>query len=98
MEKSILKEKESMENATKLAVEAIANIRTVASLCQEPHVVARYTSEIEAADKFCQKKTRLRGLVFGFGQTTPLMCYAFSFYYGGTLVASGELRYENMIK
>lgn len=75
METSSLKEKESMENASKLAIEAISNIRTVASLCQEPHVVNRYTVEIEKADKFCYKKTRLRGIVFGLGQTMPLMCY-----------------------
>jgi ATP-binding cassette subfamily B (MDR/TAP) protein 1 len=75
MQNGALKEKEAMENATKMAVEAISNIRTVASLCQEPHVLRRYAVEIEKVDEFCRKKSRLRGSVFGLGQAIPMVCY-----------------------
>lgn len=98
VEKSNLKEKEAMENATKLAVEAISNIKTVASLGQEKHVLNRYTSEIENVDSFCQKKSRFRGFVFGLGQTVPLMGYGMSLWYGGLLIARKEMKYEDVIK
>lgn len=75
MEVGAIKERESLETSTKQAVEAIANIRTVASLCQEKHVLERYTNEIDNVHKFCRKKSRLRGTVFGLGQTVPMMCY-----------------------
>ncbi|CAO1320937.1 unnamed protein product [Diamesa hyperborea] len=98
VQKSNLKEKEAMENATKLAVEAISNIKTVASLGQERHVLNRYTAEIEHVDSFCQKKSRFRGFVFGLGQTVPLMGYGVSLWYGGLLIARKEMHYEDVIK
>lgn len=98
VEQSNIKEKFAMENATKMAVEAISNIRTVASLGQEPHVLKRYMVEIDNTDEYCQKKSRFRGFVFGLGQTVPLMGYGLSLWYGGTLVAKKEMPYENVIK
>lgn len=71
-----------METATKLAVEAISNIRTVASLGQEAHILERYTVEMEKVEVYCKKKSRLRGVIFGLGQTVPLMGYG-EFNFGG---------------
>lgn len=68
-----------MEAAAKIAIESITNIRTVASLCQEPYVLERYIAEIEKADKYCRGKSRLRGMIFGLGQAVPLMCYGMNF-------------------
>lgn len=98
VEKSNEKEKQAIENATKMAVEAISNIRTVASLGQERHIIDRYTKEIDDVHVYCQKKSRFRGFVFGLGQTVPLMGYGLSLWYGGTLVAKREMPYENVIK
>ena len=98
VEKNNEKEKLAIEEATKMAVEAISNIRTVASLGQEPYILDRYTKEVDNVHKFCQKKSRFRGFVFGLGQTVPLMGYGLSLWYGGTLVAKNEMPYENVIK
>lgn len=98
VEKSNIKEKLAMENATKMAVEAISNIRTVASLGQEPHVLKRYVTEVDQVDDYCLQKSRFRGFVFGLGQTVPIMGYGISLWYGGTLVAKREMPYENVIK
>lgn len=95
---SALKEKEAMEGACKMAVEAIANIKTVSSLGQQEDVYNRYASEVEKAEKACRNKIRYRGLVYGLGQTTPLFGYAVAFYYGGLLVANEGLPYKNVIK
>lgn len=98
VEKSNVKEKEAIENATRMAVEAISNIRTVASLGQEEHVYERYSKEIDNVHEFCKRKSRLRGLVFGLGQTVPLMGYGLSLGYGGYLVASHSMEYQDVIK
>lgn len=98
VEKSNVKEKKAMENATKMAVEAISNIRTVASLGQEPHVLRRYILEIDEIDEYCKQKSKFRGFVFGLGLTVPLMGYGLSLWYGGTLVAKREMPYANVIK
>lgn len=98
VEKNNEKEKSAIEEATKMAVEAITNIRTIASLGQEPHILNRYNKEVDNLHDFCQQKSRFRGFVFGLGQTVPLMGYGLSLWYGGTLVAKNEMPYENVIK
>lgn len=98
VEKNNENEKQAIEDATKMAVEAIANIKTVASLGQEFHILERYEREIMNVHNYCLKKSRFRGLVFGLGQTVPLLGYGLSLWYGGTLVAKNEMPYENVIK
>ncbi|XP_055605924.1 multidrug resistance protein homolog 49 [Uranotaenia lowii] len=98
MESSGLKEKQSLESAIKMAVEAISNIRTVASLGQEPHVLERYRKETDNVDQACRKKTRLRGVVFALGQVMPFSGYGLALYYGGKLVSEGSLHYKDVIK
>lgn len=95
---SSLNEKQAMERGCRMAVEAIANIRTVASLGQEAHVLNRYTEEINKAESACQAKIRYRGTVYALGQTTPFLGYSLAFYYGGTLVANDGLEYKDVIK
>ncbi|XP_052872874.1 multidrug resistance protein homolog 49 isoform X2 [Anopheles cruzii] len=98
MESSGLKEKQSTEGATKLAVEAISNIRTVASLGQEKYVLERYAQETVKIDHACRKKTRLRGTVFALGQVMPFAGYGLALFYGGKLVSEKELEYKDVIK
>lgn len=81
-----------------MAVEAIANIKTVASLGQESHVFKRYSEEVLKAETACKQKVRYRGLVFALGQNTPLFGYALAFSYGGYMVANEGLEYKNVIK
>uniref|UniRef100_A0A182SUX2 ABC-type xenobiotic transporter n=1 Tax=Anopheles maculatus TaxID=74869 RepID=A0A182SUX2_9DIPT len=95
---SSLKEKQSLEGATKLAVEAISNIRTVASLGQEKHVLHRYSQETVKIDDACRRKTRLRGTVFALGQVMPFAGYGLALFYGGKLVSEKELEYKDVIK
>ena len=98
MESSAAAEKEAIENASQVAVEAISNIRTVASLNHEQSVLDRYNAQINLVDTACRKKTRYRGVVFGLGQTSPFIAYGISLFYGGYLVANGQMSFENIIK
>uniref|UniRef100_A0A1B0A9F0 ABC-type xenobiotic transporter n=1 Tax=Glossina pallidipes TaxID=7398 RepID=A0A1B0A9F0_GLOPL len=97
MESSSLTEKAAFESASRIAVEAIANVRTVTSLGQERYVLERYSSQIDLVHKSCVKKLRFRGFVYGLGQSAPFFAYGISLFYGAILVANG-LPYENVIK
>lgn len=98
MAMSNLEEKRSMERGCRMAVEAITQIRTVASLNQESHVIERYIDEMEKAEQSCRTKIRYRGLVFSLGQSMPYFGYALCLWYGGILVAEGKMPYKDVIK
>ncbi|XP_066999280.2 multidrug resistance protein homolog 49 isoform X2 [Anabrus simplex] len=93
-----LHEKEALESASKIAVEVISNIRTVAGLAGEKAFIQRYVTALSGAQVAARKKIRFRGVVFAMGQSSWYWAYALSFYYGGYLVAYEDLPYENVIK
>lgn len=45
-----------------------------------------------------KKKNVWRGLVNSLGQVVPLLGYAVALYYGGLLVAKGEMHFKDIIK
>ncbi|XP_059619981.1 multidrug resistance protein homolog 65 [Phlebotomus argentipes] len=98
MTTSFMAEKKAIEEATKIATEALLNIRTVASLRQEASMVARYSLEIQKVEKSVKRKLMFRGSVFSIGQSAPMFAYAVALYYGGLLVANEGLGYEKLIK
>lgn len=93
-----LHEKEALEGASRVAVEVIANIRTVAGLGGERAFLRRYTDALAAADGAGRRKMRWRGPVFAMGQCAPYLAYALTFYYGGVLVSNEGLPYQNTLK
>ncbi|XP_018398759.1 PREDICTED: multidrug resistance protein homolog 49 [Cyphomyrmex costatus] len=93
-----MQEKKKMESATRVAVEAITNIRTVASLNKEEVFLKRYCVELDHVAQAMRIRNKLRGLVYSCGQTIPMFGYAISLYYGGYLVAREGLSYEKVIK
>lgn len=95
---SAMAEKKALEQATKIAVEAIANIRTVASLCQEDTFYDLYQKELDAVNKAIRIKNALRGPVYAFGQAGPFLAYGLSLWYGGYLVAKDGVPYDYIIK
>lgn len=92
------KEKLAMERTAKVAVEVLANIRTVAGLGRERHFIQMYSQELEHVNRALRVKSRLRGVVFSFGQAAPFFGYALSLYYGGIMVANKEVDYKEVIK
>lgn len=81
-----------------MAVEAIANIKTVTSLGQEDYITDRYSNELKKSEIACRSKIRYRAIVVALGQAAPIFGYSISFYYGGVLVANQEIDYKNVIK
>lgn len=83
------KDKKSLEAATESAVEAIENIRTVASLGQENHFISRYEKSIDAIADNAVKSAHVGGLAHGFSQSVIYFAYAGAFTYGAYLIQNG---------
>ncbi|XP_055301725.1 multidrug resistance protein homolog 65-like isoform X2 [Sitodiplosis mosellana] len=96
--KRLFEEKQSIEVGTKIASEAITNIRTVASLRQEKYMIERYVAEMKKASSTVRKSIVWRGLVNSTAQSIPYFGYTISLTYGGFLIANGEIEYGNVIK
>ncbi|PZC77504.1 hypothetical protein B5X24_HaOG200315 [Helicoverpa armigera] len=90
--------REASYKATTIATEAITNIKTVCAFCGEEGVLKRYHEAFVGGRLAARKSLRWRGCVFSFGQTAPVAGYALALWYGGVLVANGEIPYKNVIK
>ena len=91
-------EKKSLQNASRLAVEAISNIRTVVSLRKEAHFIEEYNKSLANTLQSTVKRSLVRGLVFGFAQSVPFFAYSGCMFYGGYLVYSEDLDYKKVFK
>lgn len=91
-------ESKVLENAGKIAIEAITNIRTVAGLHKEEHFANEYSKALLKPHEEALKKSHLRGAAFGFAQAMPFFAYAVSMFYGGYLVNENQLTYEKLFK
>jgi ATP-binding cassette subfamily B (MDR/TAP) protein 1 len=88
----------ALQRASKLAVEAISNIRTVAGLGKEAYFIREYERELRAPHEVAKRQSHLRGLIFGFSQAMPFFAYSGCMYYGGYLVYSEGIEYKNVFK
>ncbi|XP_054722663.1 ATP-dependent translocase ABCB1-like [Uloborus diversus] len=86
------------EGATKVAIEAIEGIRTVASLHQETKFFVQFRDALTTPYKKSRLKSHIRGLSYGFAQGVQAFAYAAAMYYGSRLVAEGELEYADLLK
>ncbi|XP_063233075.1 ATP-dependent translocase ABCB1-like isoform X2 [Bacillus rossius redtenbacheri] len=89
---------ESLENATKLAVEAVGNIRTVAGLGRERGFHEDYTRELVPGMKRTLRETHYRGIVFAIARSITFFAFAATMYYGGQLVRNGEMVFSDVFK
>ncbi|XP_022900124.1 ATP-dependent translocase ABCB1 [Onthophagus taurus] len=88
----------SMEKSTKFAVEAVSNIRTVASLGTEPKFHRLYITELLPNHKRAMRNTHFRGGVYGLARSLMFFAFAACMYYGGVLITEEGLDYENVFK
>jgi len=76
-------QKEALEKSAKFAIEAIKNIRTVAGLTCEQNFQDLYDKELVKPHKKALKQSHIRGIIFGFANSTFCFAYAVCFAYGG---------------
>lgn len=67
-------------------------------LGQEKYMIARYVCEMNKVQKVVSKKIVWRGFVNSLAQSIPFFAYAVALYYGGLLIADGEMHFKNVIK
>ena len=87
-----------MQQASKLAVEAISNIRTVVSLRKEKYFVEEYEKSLLEPHKTSHKRSPVRGFVFGIAQSVPFFAYGGCMFYGGYLVYTEGIQYKIVFK
>ncbi|RWS22018.1 ABC transporter: subfamily ABCB/MDR-like protein, partial [Leptotrombidium deliense] len=86
------------EGATKVAVEALSSIRTVASLRTENTFYARYENELIKQYKRTKLKCHLRGFILGFSQSVMSFSFAGGLWYGSLLIIEGAIEYHDVFK
>ncbi|ODM94055.1 Multidrug resistance protein 1A [Orchesella cincta] len=91
-------EQKATEESSKIAVQAVSNIRTVASLCKERAFVKMYQDLLEKAHTDTLKVNLIRGFIFGFSQSIPFFAYAAVNYYGAKLITDENMPYGDVFK
>nr|CAD1918043.1 ABCB transporter [Chrysochus auratus] len=90
--------REVLEKSAKVAVEALANIRTVISLGCENIFLDLYVKDLVPYQKLAKKKAHFRGMVLGMARSLILFAYAAGIAYGVKLVINQVIDYGTMFK
>ncbi|XP_055915259.1 multidrug resistance protein homolog 65-like [Eupeodes corollae] len=98
MASSAVHEKRTLEETSRIATEAIANIRTVAGLRREPQLIEDYNKDVDKYIRLLKKRLRFRGVVNSSGFAIMYFGYAVALTYGGILCSEGKILYYNIIK
>ncbi|XP_068902279.1 ATP-dependent translocase ABCB1-like [Tenebrio molitor] len=87
-----------LENSANIAVEAIGNIRTIASLGCEQVFYEYYVNELAPYVKNVKKQMHFRSIVMGVARSVFLFAYAVGMGYGATLMTTANLDYGVVFK
>ncbi|XP_072037232.1 ATP-dependent translocase ABCB1-like [Amphiura filiformis] len=88
--------KEELEQAGKLVLESVVNIRTVVSLTRENVIYGNFKSILKDPYMKSQKNSIITGVTFAFAQIVIYFAYAAVFRFGGYLVGKGLMEFQNM--
>ncbi|XP_033149531.1 LOW QUALITY PROTEIN: multidrug resistance protein homolog 65 [Drosophila busckii] len=98
MSNALIREKQVLEEASRIATESISNVRTIAGLRREADVIRQYTEEIKRVEVLIKQKLRWRGILNSTMQASAFFGYAVALCYGGVLVSEGQVPFQDIIK
>lgn len=81
-----------------MAVEAVANVRTVASLGRETTFLEEYAKLLMPALTIAKRSCHWRGIVFGLSRGLFNFIYSATLYYGGQLMVYDGVAYDVILK
>ncbi|KAM5157179.1 ATP-binding cassette sub-family B member 5-like [Mantella aurantiaca] len=91
------RDKKELQNAGKIAIEAVDNIRTVVSLTRETTFENSYTESLQKPYRNSQRKSQIYGLCFALSQSFIFFSYAASFRFGAYLIKVGRMNFEEVL-
>ncbi|KAF9242534.1 P-loop containing nucleoside triphosphate hydrolase protein [Melanogaster broomeanus] len=83
--------KSTHENSAQLACEAVASIRTVASLTREEACLNLYSTSLEEPLRISNRTALWANMIYALSQSLTFFVIALVFWYGSTLVAGLEI-------
>jgi ABC-type multidrug transport system fused ATPase/permease subunit len=87
-----------LENSTKVAVEAIVNIKTVYSLNLEDHFCKLYDKKLIEPKKRLERNYYISGMGAGFSNAVAYFAYNIGFYLGAIFMKNEELDFLSTFK
>ncbi|UJR28455.1 hypothetical protein I4U23_009695 [Adineta vaga] len=90
-------DKKALENAGKIAVEAISNIRTVVQLTKEQHFDDEYSELLNLPFRNSLKRAHVFGILFSFTDAIMFFAQAALFSFGAWRVEQGAMTFENIM-
>ncbi|XP_038244655.1 ATP-dependent translocase ABCB1-like isoform X2 [Dermochelys coriacea] len=93
----ISKDQKALEEAGRISIEAVENIRTVASLTSEDAFYERYSASLNGPYRNSLTKAPLNGLTYGIAQCTIYFLDAAVFRFAAWLIANGYTNFENVL-
>jgi len=90
-------QKKALEKAAKIALDGIKNIRTVYGLTCESLFVEQFTKELTVPHKKTMRNSHVRGIIYGFANSTFTFAYATVFTYGVKVYTEKYTHEDNKI-
>ncbi|XP_060073738.1 ATP-dependent translocase ABCB1-like [Ylistrum balloti] len=91
-------DEKTLENAGKVASEAIENIRTVQTLSREEFFFKEYYDSLKGPLRTFLKQAQMAGFAFGFSQGIIFMMYGGAFRFGAWQVELGDMEPSNVYR
>ncbi|RKP14622.1 P-loop containing nucleoside triphosphate hydrolase protein [Piptocephalis cylindrospora] len=92
------KTKKAYEESAQIACETVENMRTVSSLSREESFKVIYNHDILLPHRIAVRGAFLSSLGFSCSQAINFLVFALAFWYGSTLILSGEMTVEDMFQ
>ncbi|KAF8043093.1 hypothetical protein BT93_A1440 [Corymbia citriodora subsp. variegata] len=86
------------EEASQVAIDAVGNIRTVASFCAEEKMMLLYKKKCEGPMRTGIRQGLISGIGFGMSFFLLFCVYATSFYAGARLTQDGKTTFSNVFR